>query len=327
MKKSDLTSEQREELEKFGANTWFVEYLYNRYKDDPDNVPRQWQLFFGNIAGTGSNGSKEKTAPAVPPVQPGEGDELRIIAGSSARILENMETSLTIPVATSQRTIPVKLLEENRIIINQQLKLREAGKVSFTHLIAWAILKAVKTQSSINNAFTIIDGKPQLIRRKHVNLGLAIDIERKDGSRSLIVPNIKKADTKSFSDFLKAYEDIVQRSRKGTIDPSEFLETTITLTNPGTIGTVSSVPRLMSGQGAIIATGVIQYPAEYQAMSPQTISTLGISKIMNITSTYDHRIVQGAESGLFLKEVHDLLTGEKDFYGEIFDDLGILQQP
>jgi multifunctional 2-oxoglutarate metabolism enzyme len=326
MKKNDLTKQQLEELEKFGANTWFVEYLYNQYKDDPSKVPQQWRHFFGDVSGPKDNG-KNRGNKKVTSVTPGKDDEVQVIAGSSARILENMDTSLTIPVATSQRTIPVKLLEENRTILNQQLKIRNENKISYTHLIAWAIIKAIKEIPAMNNAFTELNGKPHLIKRKNINLGLAIDIERKDGSRSLIVPNIKNTEQKSFKEFLASYEDIVSRTRKGVIDPSEFLGTTITLTNPGTIGTVTSVPRLMIGQGAIFATGAIQYPAEYQAMSPQTISALGISKVMNMTSTYDHRIIQGAESGLFLKEMHDLLTGEKDFYKDIFDDLGIMLQP
>jgi multifunctional 2-oxoglutarate metabolism enzyme len=326
MKKHDLTKQQQEELEKFGANTWFVEYLYRQFKEDPSKVPQQWRHFFGDVS-TPKKDGKESPKNNVPVVVPGKDDEVQVIAGSSARILENMDTSLTIPVATSQRSMPVKLLEENRIILNQQLKIRNEGKISFTHIIAWAIIKGVKQIPALNNAFTILNGKPNLIKRKHINLGLAIDIEKRDGSRSLIVPNIKNCEQMTFKQFLKTYEDIVSRTRKGTIDPSEFLGTTITLTNPGTIGTVTSVPRLMVGQGAIFATGAIQYPAEYQAMSPQTISALGISKAMNMTSTYDHRIIQGAESGLFLKEVHDLLTGEKDFYKEIFDDLGIQLQP
>lgn len=335
MKKEKLTKKEIEELEKFGANTWFVEYLYKQYEQKPDEVPEQWRKFFGSVEGKNkSNGSGNQenlsylTLPKnVEFPKPLEEDELKVIAGSAQRILDNMTSSLTIPVATSQRTIPVKLLEENRIVINQHLQKRNSGKISFTHIISWAILKAIKKIPAINNAFTIIDGKPHLIVRKNVNLGLAIDIERKDGSRSLLVPNIKNADKLSFKEFWQAYEDIVERSRKGTIDPSEFLGTTITLTNPGTIGTVSSVPRLMIGQGAIIAIGAIQYNAEYQAMSPATISALGISKVMNITSTYDHRIIQGAESGLFLKEVSELLLGKDGFYEEIFDELKVSMRP
>ena len=333
MKTEKLTKKQKEEIEKFGANTWFVESIHDQYEKKPDDVPEQWKNFFGNSQEGNNQGGADQnisfqTLPkniAFP--QPGADDELKVIAGSSQRILDNMNTSLTIPVATSQRTIAVKLLEENRIVVNNQLQRKNEGKISFTHIISWAVLKAVSKVQAMNNGFTVIDGKPNMIIRKNVNLGLAIDIERKDGSRSLLVPNIKSANKLSFMEFWKAYDDIVARSRKGTIDPSEFLGTTITLTNPGTIGTVSSIPRLMIGQGAIIATGAIQYNAEYQAMSPSTISSLGISKVMNITSTYDHRIIQGAESGLFLKEVNDLLLGKDGFYEEIFSSLKINSRP
>jgi 2-oxoglutarate decarboxylase len=327
MKSKSLSKREQKEIEKFGANTWFVESLYNQFSKNPEQVPEQWRKFFTDISnkesGNGKNLSEITTlrSSGIPLPQPDENDETQIIAGSSEKILDNMMTSLSIPVATSQRTIPVKLLEENRTLINNYLKKVKSGKISFTHLISWAILKAVKSFSVMNYAFTIIEGRPHVIKRKDVNLGLAIDIEKKDGSRSLIVPNIKSASKLNFKEYWMAFDDLISRSRKGTIDPNEFLGTTITLTNPGTIGTVASVPRLMVGQGTIIATGAIQYNAEYQAMSPTTISTLGISKVMNITSTYDHRIIQGAESGLFLKEINELLLGKNDFYEEIFETL------
>jgi 2-oxoglutarate dehydrogenase E1 component len=335
MKPEKLTKKQKEELEKFGANTWFVESLHKQYEQKPDEVSEQWKNFFGDVDNKNKpNGEKTietagfLTLPKnIEVPKPGKDDEVKVIAGSAQRILDNMNSSLTIPVATSQRTIAVKLLEENRIIINQHLQRKNEGKISFTHLISWAILKGISKIPSMNNGFTIIDGKPNIIIRKNVNIGLAIDIERKDGSRSLLVPNIKAANTLNFKEFWKAYEDIVVRSRKGTIDPAEFLGTTVTLTNPGTIGTVSSIPRLMIGQGAIIATGAIQYNAEYQAMSSATISSLGISKVMNITSTYDHRIIQGAESGMFLHEINELLLGKDGFYEEIFSALKIPSRP
>ncbi|MHB8580660.1 MAG: multifunctional oxoglutarate decarboxylase/oxoglutarate dehydrogenase thiamine pyrophosphate-binding subunit/dihydrolipoyllysine-residue succinyltransferase subunit [Ignavibacteriaceae bacterium] len=331
MKSSDLTKEQKVELEKFGANTWFVEYLHKQYEENPDGVSEQWQNFFGKVSsGKKNNGDTKNNIkdsatpfPNVKMPEPQPDDRLQIIAGSAAKILDNMNSSLTIPVATSQRTIPVKLLEENRILINQNLYKKNQRKISFTHLIAWAIVKAIMTNPVMNNAFTLIDGKPNVIKRNNINLGLAIDIEKKDGSHSLIVPNIKKSDAMNFSEFVKSYDDLIDRSRKALIDPSEFMGTTVTLTNPGTIGTISSVPRLMIGQGTIVATGAIQYPVEYQAMAPSTISALGISKVMNITSTYDHRIIQGAESGYFLKEINDLLLGANFFYEEIFEDLKI----
>ena len=333
MKSKNLTKWQREEFEKFGANTWFVEYLFDQYSKSPDEVPEQWRKIFDGVTNKeGSNGKNKSIefsilSQNITFPEPGKDDEVHVIAGSSERILDNMNSSLSIPVATSQRTIPVKLLEENRILINNYLKKQNKGKVSFTHIISWAILKAVKTNPSLNNAFTILNGKPQIIKRKNVNLGLAIDIEKKDGARSLIVPNIKNATELSFSEFREAYEDLVTRTRKGIIDPNEFLGTTITLTNPGTLGTVASVPRLMVGQGVIIATGAIQYNAEYKAMSPSTISALGVSKTMNITSTYDHRIIQGAESGLFLNEINELLLGKDDFYEEIFESLNLPFKP
>ncbi len=333
MKLKNLSKEEREELEKFGANTWFVEYLHKQYSNNPADVPEQWQKFFDGISGKDGNGKNTSSVSGnlfgnnIQFPQPGENDDLQVIAGSSERILDNMTNSLSVPVATSQRSIPVKLLEENRIKINNHLKKQNRGRISFTHIISWAILKAVKTFPALNNAFTISNGKPGIIKRKDVNLGLAIDLERKDGSRSLLVPNIKKANKLNFVEFWNAYEDLVSRTRKGTIDPAEFLGTTITLTNPGTLGTVASVPRLMVGQGAIIATGAIQYNAEYQAMSPSTISALGVSKVMTITSTYDHRIIQGAESGLFLKEINEYLLGRDDFYEEIFEALGLPVKP
>ncbi len=336
MKSSDLTKEQKEELEKFGANTWFVEYLHKQFEENPDELPVQWQNFFGKVTAKEKRNGNSTAHPgsalsafdkAIKFPTPDENDEVKVIAGSAEKILDNMSASLSIPVATSQRTIPVKLLEENRKLINQHLRKKNLGKVSFTHLIAWAIVRAIDSIPAMNNAFTIQDGKPKIIKRPDVNLGLAIDIEKKDGSRSLIVPNIKNANQSNFREFWQAYDDLVARSRKGQIDPSEFAGTTVTLTNPGTIGTISSVPRLMIGQGTIVATGAIQYPAEYQAMSQSTISTLGISKVMNITSTYDHRIIQGAESGLFLKEIHEILLGEKKFYEDIFGALNIPLQP
>lgn len=334
MSKLKLSKRQKEELDKFGANTWYVESLYDQYTQNPESVPEMWKKFFGGVPeetlnkakDDGTNGSIFANIIIDYP-QPGDGDESKIIAGSAQRILNNMNTSLSVPVATSQRSIPVKLLEENRILINQHLKRANLGKISFTHLISWAIVKAIGKIPAMNNAFSVVNNKPHVIKRGNINLGLAIDIEKKDGSRSLLVPNIKNVNKLNFYEFWKSYEGLVVRSRKGTIDPSEFLATTITLTNPGTIGTVASVPRLMVGQGTIIAIGAIQYNSEFQAMSPSTISALGVSKVMNITSTYDHRIIQGAESGLFLKEINEILLGKDNFYEEIFESLSVPMKP
>ncbi|GAB6281435.1 MAG: multifunctional oxoglutarate decarboxylase/oxoglutarate dehydrogenase thiamine pyrophosphate-binding subunit/dihydrolipoyllysine-residue succinyltransferase subunit [Ignavibacterium sp.] len=340
MEKKKISKEEKEELEKFGANTWFVESLYEQFLEDPNNISEQWQQFFNHISGSDRNNNNKKSLTSQPKAdepmahnykiefpKPMENDELKLLVGSAAKVIDNMYASLLIPVASSQRSVPVRLLEENRIIINNYFSETSGRKISFTHLIGFAIIQAIKKYKVMNNTYTEINGKANLIIRKHINLGIAIDLEKKDGSRSLIVPNIKNSDTLNFKEFLLIYDDLIKRSRSGQINPDEFLGTTITLTNPGTLGTVSSIPRLMMGQGTIIATGAIQYPTEYQAMSAETISTLGISKVLTITSTYDHRIIQGAESGLFLKEISELLLGKDNFYEKIFEDLNIPLKP
>jgi 2-oxoglutarate dehydrogenase E1 component len=253
--------------------------------------------------------------------------ESQPIRGAALKIVENMETSLTVPTATSNRQIPVKALEENRALVNRHLKERGAGKTSFTHFIAYAILRAIEKFPQMNDGFALAEGHPVRLKRPEVNLGVAIDIQKKDGTRSLLVPNIKNAAALAFPQFLAAYNDVVKRAREGKLGVPDFQDTTVSLTNPGTIGTVSSTPRLMAGQSVIIATGAIEYPAEYQAMTPAALSQLGISKTMNLSSTYDHRVIQGAESGAFLAHVHALLLGEHDFYQNIFHELDIALPP
>ncbi|HVZ39535.1 MAG TPA: multifunctional oxoglutarate decarboxylase/oxoglutarate dehydrogenase thiamine pyrophosphate-binding subunit/dihydrolipoyllysine-residue succinyltransferase subunit [Candidatus Kapabacteria bacterium] len=266
---------------------------------------------------------KAEEAKAPTPIPEGA----RQLTGIGARIVQNMEASLQIPTATSFREIPVKLLEENRTLVNGYLKASDQGKLSFTHIVGWALVKALAKYQSLNNSFQNIDGKPYLVVRHDVNLGLAIDIERPDGGRSLVVPSIKRSNLMNFQEFFSAYETLVRKARRNELTPDDFMGTTLTLTNPGTIGTVASVPRLMVGQGTIIATGGINYPAAYQAMDVETLSELGISKVMEMTSTYDHRIIQGAESGLFLAYVQELLMGGEEFYEEIFRDLRIPYRP
>jgi multifunctional 2-oxoglutarate metabolism enzyme len=263
--------------------------------------------------------SAKKSAPV-----PEGARELRSVA---LRIAQNMELSLTVPTATSFREIPVKLLEENRTLINGYLKAVDEGKLSFTHIIGWALVRAAQQFPSLNNGYFASDGKAYLVERADVNLGLAIDLARPDGGRSLVVPSIKGANRMDFRQFFETYEDLVQKARGGKLGPDDFMGTTITLTNPGTIGTIASVPRLMMGQGTIIATGAINYPAAYQAMDAETLSELGISKVMEMTSTYDHRIIQGAESGMFLQKVHEYLTGGDGFYDDIFRSLRIPYRP
>ena len=249
------------------------------------------------------------------------------IRGGNLRVVENMEASLSIPVATSYRSIPVKLLEENRRIINEHLDATGMPKVSFTHIIAWAIVRALHTHPNINSSFEIIDGVPHHRTARAVNLGIAVDHVRKDGGRTLVVPNIKNADKISFRSFIGAYNALLERIRNGVMDPSDFQGTTITLTNPGTVGTYTSVPRLMKNQGAVIATGTIGYPPEYHAWSPIALSSLGLRKVMMISCTFDHRIIQGAESGEFLGRIMELLLGQDSFYELIFEDLELPTVP
>jgi 2-oxoglutarate dehydrogenase E1 component len=249
------------------------------------------------------------------------------IRGPALKIVENMQASLAVPTATSQRRIPVKLLDENRRLINRHLQDAGRHKASFTHLIAYGLLRALEQFPQMNDGFEVIEDQPSRIKRASVNLGIAIDLEKKDGTRSLLVPNIKNANALGFSDFLKAYDDVVARARGGKLQISDFQGTTISLTNPGTIGTVASTPRLMAGQSVIIATGAIEFPAEYQSIHPSILPQLGISKAITISSTYDHRIIQGAESGAFLARMHELLLGKDKFYEDIFLDLGIPHPP
>ena len=253
--------------------------------------------------------------------------ERKILRGAPARTAQNMETSLQVPTATSVREVPVKLLIDNRIVINNHLKRARGGKISFTHLIGWALVKALKTLPEMNASYDETEGKPNLVKPQHINLGLAIDMQKPDGTRQLLVPSIKAAESMTFAEFWMAYEDIVRRARDNKLALPDFQGTTISLTNPGTIGTQHSVPRLMSGQGCIIGVGAMEYPSEYQGAAEETMAKLAVSKVMTLTSTYDHRIIQGAQSGEFLRRLHQLLLGEEGFYDEIFQALRIPYEP
>nr|WP_205856770.1 multifunctional oxoglutarate decarboxylase/oxoglutarate dehydrogenase thiamine pyrophosphate-binding subunit/dihydrolipoyllysine-residue succinyltransferase subunit [Phytoactinopolyspora endophytica] len=269
-----------------------------------------------------------RTASEEPsPDAPAEEETVQL-RGAPARTATNMETSLEVPTATSVRAVPAKLLVDNRIVINNHLARSRGGKVSFTHIIGFALVKALKQMPDMNYSYGQTEaGKPALVKPPHVNLGLAIDMKKSDGTRQLLVPSIKKAETLNFAEFWSAYEELVRRARDGKLAVDDFAGTTISLTNPGTIGTVHSVPRLMKGQGTIIGVGAMEYPAEYQGAAPETLARIGVSKTMTITSTYDHRIIQGAQSGDFLRLVHQLLLGEHDFYDEIFRALRIPYEP
>ena len=242
------------------------------------------------------------------------------LRGPALRIAENMTASLAIPVATSQRAMPVKVLEENRRLINQH------RKISYTHLIAWAIVKALEKTPALNQAYSDGGDQPSRVTRDHVNLGIAVDVAGKDGGRSLKVPNIKNAETLNFAQFIDSYDDLISRARENKLEVKDFEGTTISLTNPGTVGTMGSNPRLMPGQGAIIATGAIDYPPEYRGVPEDMRASMGLSKVMAVTCTYDHRVIQGAESGMFLGRLQALLEGADDFYDNAFRDLGISGQ-
>ncbi|WP_183428072.1 multifunctional oxoglutarate decarboxylase/oxoglutarate dehydrogenase thiamine pyrophosphate-binding subunit/dihydrolipoyllysine-residue succinyltransferase subunit [Leifsonia aquatica] len=288
------------------------------------------------VARTTSVAPKPAPVPADAPVTSpntvvGDGEEaedkVTPLRGMAKSLATNMDASLTVPTATSVRTIPAKLMIDNRIVINNHLKRARGGKVSFTHLIGWALIKALKEFPSQNVFYDEVDGKPSVVAPAHINLGIAIDIPKPDGTRALLVPSIKRADTMRFGDYLAAYEELVQKARANKLTAGDFAGTTISLTNPGGIGTVHSVPRLMKGQGAIIGAGALEYPAEFQGSSEKTLAGLAIGKTITLTSTYDHRVIQGAGSGEFLKIVHELLIGKRTFYEDIFAELRIPYAP
>ncbi|MFB8387850.1 multifunctional oxoglutarate decarboxylase/oxoglutarate dehydrogenase thiamine pyrophosphate-binding subunit/dihydrolipoyllysine-residue succinyltransferase subunit [Microbacterium sp. NPDC055910] len=254
-------------------------------------------------------------------------DKVTPLRGLPKTLAANMDESLTVPTATSVRTVPAKLMIDNRIVINNHMSRTRGGKVSFTHLIGWAMIRALKQFPSQNVFYAEVDGKPSVVAPTHINLGIAIDLPKPDGSRALLVPSIKRAESLTFNEFLASYEDLVKRARANKLTASDFQGTTISLTNPGGIGTVHSVPRLMKGQGCIVGAGALEYPAEFQGSSEKTLVNLGIGKTITLTSTYDHRVIQGAGSGEFLKIVHELLTGQRDFYQEIFAALRIPYDP
>ena len=310
----------------FGThNAAFVQVMYEQYLRDPSSVGEEWRQLFdnGKLAelpviptnrsevlesgerGVGPSVAPVGTTPHSPlPVSP----DLKPITGPAARLVQNMTDSLTVPTATSFREIAVTVLDARRRELNAQLA--AAGKkISFTHLIGFAIARAARELPVMTHAYQEVQGKPHRMDPQGVHLGLAVDVEKKDGSHALVVPVIKHAEGMDFAAFHATYETLVDKARTNRLLPDDFAGGTITLTNPGTIGTVASVPRLMKGQGSIIATGAIR--------------TIGSAKVMTITSTYDHRIIQGAESGMFLRRLDDLLQGADGFYASVFESLNV----
>jgi 2-oxoglutarate decarboxylase len=347
--------------EEFGPNTWLVEELYRQYQEDPDSVSEVWREFFEDYRPRFGDGQRPKPdaetvvragevvnelqevpearhpepepkplpEPEPQPPEPmphpepppgAEGGEA--LSGVSKVIAQRMEESLGVPTATSFRTISAKLLEINREILNRQLVREGRGKVSFTHLIAYAVVRAIAEMPEMNTIYAMAAGKPTRVRHEHVNLGLAVDVKR-DEQRILLVPNIKRAHSLSFAEFHKAYEELIDKVNRNKLSPDDFASTTVTITNPGMLGTVQSVPRLMAGQAVIMGVGAIDLPAEWKGADPDTVAELGVGKVLTLTSTYDHRVIQGAQSGEFLARVEQLLLGEGTFYERIFKSMGV----
>ena len=329
--------------DQFGPNDWLVDELYQQFLTDRNSVDPAWWDFFDGFEPqdrpaviTPSTPLPAPTPTAAPdseqqappkPVSTQSVGEIERLKGPAARVVTNMEESLSVPTATSVRSLPVKLLFDNRVVINNHLARGRGGKVSFTHIIAFALVQALKAQPEMNYSFDEVDGKPAVKRSADINIGLAIDIAKPDGTRQLLVPNIKAAQHMDFASFWASYEDIVRRARSNKLGVDDFVGTTVSLTNPGTIGTNHSVPRLVKGQGAIIGVGSMEYPAQWQGASEESIVRNAVSKILTLTSTYDHRIIQGAQSGEFLRKIHSLILGEEDFYVNIFHDLRIPYDP
>ena len=333
----------------FGPNEWLVDELYQRYLSDPGSVDRAWWNFFADYRAPAPEAQAPATVPQAPPPasaahaaakaaqadvskpaqEPaiGEGLTQTRLRGAAARTAANMEASLAMPTATSVRAVPAKLLIDSRIVINNHLARGRGGKISFTHLIGYAIVRALAAAPELNDSFAQVDGKPVLVAPEHVNLGLAIDVRKSDGTRQLLVPNIKAAEHMDFRQFWLSYEEVVRKARNGKLTVEDFAGTTISLTNPGTIGTMHSVPRLMLGQGCIIGVGAMEYPAAYAGAAPETLARDAISQTVTLTSTYDHRIIQGAQSGELLKAISGLLLGESGFYDDVFTALRIPYEP
>ena len=255
-------------------------------------------------------------------------DRATRLKGAAARTAKNMDDSLSMPTATSARAVPAKVLIENRAVINTHLARTRGGKVSFTHLIGWAVVESLTEMPSMNVSYGVDEaGKPVLHEPAHVAFGLAIDVPGTDGQRRLLVPSIKQADLMDLSQFVKAYEALVAKARENKLDLDDFRGTTVTLTNPGMIGTLHSVPRLMPGQGLIVGVGAMDYPAAFAGASPDTLARQAIGKVVTLTSTYDHRVIQGAASGEFLRLVERKLLGLDGFWNRAFESLRIPLEP
>ncbi len=370
----------------FGPNTWLIDDMHEKYLSDPQSVSESWREFFsddasavkqspvsrGTVDGAASGsavssdlvklGQSPASRSSVSTVltgavsmesgtnQDSAGVDYKPLKGAAALIAKNMEASLEVPTATSVRHVPAKLLEMEREVMNRYLISRSGAKISFTHIITYAVVKGLMEVPAMRSVYEVVAngdaqpssaGVPQSVSvsrpetvlqvraasHRHVNLGIAIDMKKPGGERTLLVPVIKNADTLGFKGLFLAYEDLIRRSNSGKLTVDDFQGATATLTNPGTLGTAQSVPRLMKGQSVIVGVGSISYPAELQGADPRALAELGVSKTVTLTSTYDHRVIQGAESGIFLSYVSECLLGKHGFYEEIFSELDIPIHP
>ena len=318
------------------ANAGFAQAMYEEYLRDPAAVGPEWRRLFesgvvgerpeNGRGGAPAQGRTDETIlsrePATPRSSAPAPSGAVPIKGPAARLVANMTESLGVPTATTFRVVAVGALEERRKRLNAALQgAGRRDKLSFTHLIAFALVQATKRHPVMGHTLVHADGADYRVQPEGIGLGLAVDVQRKDGSRGLVVPVIKRADTLDFAAFHAAYETLVEKARSNKLMPDDFAGATMSLTNPGGLGTVASVPRLMAGQGSIIAVGAIGYPVEFQAVPDERLRELGVSKVMTVTSTYDHRVIQGAESGAFLATLDHLLQGDEGFYQLVEESL------
>jgi multifunctional 2-oxoglutarate metabolism enzyme len=335
----DSTDAEQSTEGHFGPNAWLVEELYERYLADPNSVAESWREFFSDYRRgqrkptadvATSTTERAENAPVTPAPPRGATEEAVALRGAALQIATNMKASLAVPTATSVRTVPARLLEINRALINGHLQRTTGARVSFTHLIAFAVLRGLEQVPALNATYVEGIGDtpvPSVIRHDHVGLGLAVDVEKSDGTRTLMVPVVKHAEALDFGSFHLAYEDLVRRVHSGSATLDDLTGATVSITNPGTLGTVQSVPRLMPGQGAIIGVGAVTLPSGFEAADAATVAKLGVGRVLTLTSTYDHRIIQGAQSGLFLRHVDECLRGQHRFYDRVFHDLGVPIEP
>ncbi|MCL2653156.1 MAG: multifunctional oxoglutarate decarboxylase/oxoglutarate dehydrogenase thiamine pyrophosphate-binding subunit/dihydrolipoyllysine-residue succinyltransferase subunit [Propionibacteriaceae bacterium] len=326
----------------FGDNEWLIASMRRRFDADPSSVGADWAAFFGG--GTTADAANTEPSPQeslpvvadrpptggplsadMPEVRPAETPNaltFERLRGARLATVGNMTESLQVPTATSFRAVPMKLVIEQRATINNFLRRTRGGKVSFTHLVAFALIQAIKDTPVMNDCFTVVDGQPTVRHNPSINLGVAIDLNT-GPDRTLVVPVIRGCEAMNFGEFWRTYEDVVGRAKAGTAQADDMTGATVSITNVGAIGTMASRPRLMAGQGTILGIGSIDYPAPFGGTAERRLADFGVSKSMTISSTYDHRIIMGAQSGEFLGRIHALLLGADGFYDDIFESLRV----